>query len=103
MLQQSITKMDFQNPMGFTGSHGLSTNIHSQAYRNGSVLSFSEKVIIGSTYVKVRESINNARSRPYIDDTTIKHGVRKTGRGKERERERERERGREGEGERGET
>ena len=78
--------MDFPNAQGFVGPHGLSTNAHGRAYLSGSALSFSEKVTICSACLKVRESTNNARSRPYIDDTTIKCGVRKTGRGRERGR-----------------
>ena len=88
VLQQPITKMDFPKPMGVIGSHGLSANDHDHACCNGSALFFSEKVTIESAYLKVRESINNARSRPYIDGTTIKYGTIKRGREREREGER---------------
>ena len=54
-------KMDFPNPAGFIGSHGLSSNVHGRAYRNGCALFVSEKVTIGSAYLKARESNNNLR------------------------------------------
>ena len=40
---------------GFIQRHGLATNIHGQAYKNGAALSFAEKVSIGSAYVKAQE------------------------------------------------
>ena len=53
--------MDFPNPAGFIGSQGLSANVHGRACRDGCALSSSEKVTIGSAYLKARESNNNLR------------------------------------------
>ena len=53
--------MDFPNPAGFIGSQGLSANVHGRACRDGCALSSPEKVIIGSAYLKARESNNNLR------------------------------------------
>ena len=61
MLQQPIIGMDFPNSTGFIGTHGLSPNASGRAYRSGSALSFSEKVTIGSAYLKARETNNNVR------------------------------------------
>ena len=51
---------------GFIQHHGLATNTHDRAYKNGAVSahSFAEKVSIGSAYVKAQEE--NGRSRPNI-------------------------------------
>ena len=40
---------------GFIQRHGLATNTHGRAYKNGAALSFAEKVSIGSAYVKAQE------------------------------------------------
>ena len=40
---------------GFIHRHDLATNTHGRAYKNGAALSFSEKVSIGSAYVKTQE------------------------------------------------
>ena len=57
----AVLKMDFPNPAGFIGSHGLSANVYGRAYRSGCALSFSEKVTIGSAFLKAREGNDNLR------------------------------------------
>ena len=42
---------------GFIQRHGLATNTHGRAYKNGAALSFAEKVSIGRAYVKAQEEI----------------------------------------------
>ena len=37
---------------GFIQRHGLATNTHGRAYKNGAALSFAEKMSIDSEYVK---------------------------------------------------
>ena len=44
--------------------HGLATNTHGRAYKNGAAFFFAEKVSIGSAYVKAQEE--NGGSRPNI-------------------------------------
>ena len=53
---------------GFIQHHGLATNTHDRAYKNGAVsaLSFAEKVNIGSAYVKAQEE--NGESLPNISE-----------------------------------
>ena len=40
---------------GFIQRHGLATNTHGRAYKNGAALSFAEKVSICSAYVKAQD------------------------------------------------
>ena len=51
---------------GFIQRHGLATNTHGRAYKNGAALSFTEKMSIGSAYVKAQEE--NGGSRPNISE-----------------------------------
>ena len=39
----------------FIQRHGLTTNTHGRAYKNGAALSFAEKVSIDSAYIKAQE------------------------------------------------
>ena len=54
------------NQNGFIQRHGLATNTHGRAYKNGAALSFAEKVSIDSACVKAQEE--NGGSRPNISE-----------------------------------
>ena len=46
---------------GFASHHGLQTNVHGRAYKNGHALSLAQKVSIANSYAQARNDVGGAR------------------------------------------